>query len=71
MTWTPDRRTVESAIGVLHEDRIAEGLRREVEDRVHEADGRWKLVAAVAVEHVSFDLARQLEEWERHDQGQN
>jgi hypothetical protein len=71
MTWTPDRCTVEWAIGVLHEDRIAEGLRREVADRAHEADDRWKLVADIAVEHVSFDPARQLEEWERRDQSGN
>lgn len=67
MTWKPDRRTVEWAIGVLHEDRIVESLRQEVQDRAHETDDYWQLVASVAVEHISFDLARQLHLWEKDD----
>ena len=64
MSWKPDRRSVEWAIGVLHEDRIVDSLRREVQDRAHETDDYWRLVASIAVEHIAFDLGRQLDRWE-------
>ncbi|MHA6625521.1 hypothetical protein ACU61A_08845 [Pseudonocardia sichuanensis] len=69
MTWKPDRRSVEWAIGVLHEDRIVDSLRQEVQDRKHETDDYWHLVASIAVEHIAFDLGRRLELWESDDRG--
>jgi hypothetical protein len=66
MTWKPDARTVQWAIGILHEDRIVDPLRREVAERQGETDDYWRLVAAIAIEHISFDLARQAAEWERY-----
>lgn len=53
--------------GVLHEDRIVDTLRSEVGRRQgHLPPGSpewWRLVASVAVEHVTFDLARQASHW--------
>jgi DNA-binding IclR family transcriptional regulator len=69
MTWKPDRRSVEWAIGVLHEDRIVDSLRQEVQRRMDETDDYWHLVASIAVEHIAFDLGRQLELWESDERG--
>jgi len=67
ISWKPDRRTILWASSVLHEDRISESLRQEVEDRrgdlnVGSAE-YWRLVTSVAVEHVTFDLVEQAKRW--------
>ena len=59
----PDARTVDSFIGVAHEDRIRDSLRREVEDRAGtlepHSDEYWSLVAEIAIEHISSDMVRE------------
>ena len=65
-SWKPDRRTVTWISGILHEERIVDSLREEVRDRNTSPVGSreyWLLVASIAVEHISFDIARRVDRW--------
>jgi hypothetical protein len=61
--WVPDARTVEWYVGVAHEDRIWATLRSEALRRGAgldpESEEYWRLVAEIAVEHLSFDMVEQ------------
>lgn len=61
--WVPDARTVEWFVGAADEERIWRTLRSEVARRAAGmdpgSDEYWRLVAEVAVEHLSFDMIRQ------------
>lgn len=61
--WTPDARTVQWWVGRANEDRIVDTLREEVMDRGAHLEPLsaefWRLVASVAVEHLTFDMVDQ------------
>ncbi len=64
--WAPDRRTIEWISGILHEERIVDTLRAEVADRnLSEvgSDEYWRLVASIAVEHITVDVIRMARQW--------
>lgn len=65
--WVPDSETIRWVAGILHEDRILDTVREEVTRRAEERfdipDEVWRLLVSVAVEHVTFDIARQAQAW--------
>jgi hypothetical protein len=65
--WVPDARTILWYVGIAHEQRIQDTLRREVERRgvglSVTSDEYWHLVAEVAVEHLSVDMMEQAAKW--------
>lgn len=68
-SWSPDPQTIRWAVGTMHEDRIVDSLRAEIEDRQEGlAMGSrewWLLVASIAIEHASFDLSKRAAEWQQ------
>ena len=65
--WTPDRETVLWWMGTANEDRIVESLEREIKDRSRDvtpdSSEYWRLVAEVAVEHLTFDMLTMAKKW--------
>lgn len=65
--WVPDRQTVLWWMGTADEARIVESLEREIKERSHDvapdSSEYWRLVAEVAVEHLTFDMLDMAKQW--------